>query len=664
MPSRYFHLTFHFFHTNRKIINLHFIRHQSHRPPALHPFCSKISPPNSLYTLRPCDYLARPSCRYRLCLSHLIMSTTPTRSTYNCPICLSPPVSPFAPSCGHVFCYECIAQHLRTRSTCPCCSTYVTLQSILPHPPPCAESPDVTTPDHSSTRPAAAPPAPRLDGRVMGRGADMSARELQGVIERLSRKLKEKEGRGRDGELDLLLDFLQLMRADRQKKIDKLRREVDVLEKDVAEALDERRRISGKDRESAVGIKRKDDKPSSNLVKKRKRVDGHYAVLQNHYFNVVGNCKGLERRQKMRNFSEDVWKLTQFRRFRDRATLLHVARVPNAPCADVFKASNIVSSIEFDRESEFVATAGVTRRIKIFEFGNVLGDIADEHYPVREIATSAKLSWVCWNPYIRHHLASSDYDGFVTLWDVNRGAALREYEEHESRAWSVDYCVPKPTLFASGSDDGRVKVWTTNQRASVLTIDNRGANVCSVKFHPTDKDKIAFGSVDFKVHYYDLRQPKIPLQVFKDHSRAVSYVKFMSDTELVSASVDSTIKLWNLNSMSLERTFTGHMNDKNFVGMSVTSDYIACGSEENTVYCYYKAIQSPFTWYRFSMVNPLTGIETRGGDDSQFVSSVCWCPKNPELLVAANSLGSLKVLALDTGEEGSFSKEVTSEGIQ
>jgi WD40 repeat protein len=35
------------------------------------------------------------------------------------------------------------------------------------------------------------------------------------------------------------------------------------------------------------------------------------------------------------------------------------------------------------------------------------------------------------------------------------------------------------------------------------------------------------------------------------------------------------------------RTFTGHQNQKNFVGMSVAPDgHIACGSEDNTVCLY------------------------------------------------------------------------------
>lgn len=36
------------------------------------------------------------------------------------------------------------------------------------------------------------------------------------------------------------------------------------------------------------------------------------------------------------------------------------------------------------------------------------------------------------------------------------------------------------------------------------------------------------------------------------------------------------------------RTFKGHTNEKNFVGLTVNSEYIACGSETNEVFVYHK----------------------------------------------------------------------------
>lgn len=54
------------------------------------------------------------------------------------------------------------------------------------------------------------------------------------------------------------------------------------------------------------------------------------------------------------------------------------------------------------------------------------------------------------------------------------------------------------------------------------------------------------GSADHHIHYYDLRNISSPLHVFSGHKKAVSYVKFLSDNELASASTDSTLRLWDV----------------------------------------------------------------------------------------------------------------------
>lgn len=149
------------------------------------------------------------------------------------------------------------------------------------------------------------------------------------------------------------------------------------------------------------------------------------------------------------------------------------------------------------------------------------------------------------------------------------------------------------------------------------------------------------GSADHQIHYFDLRNPSKPLFVFRGHRKAVSYVKFLSSNELASASTDSTLRLWDVQTdssvcnhfphfvipggilfvmdwlwsskcafilkmlmlrgrfdmlliLKLDfwlpqiRTFRGHTNEKNFVGLTVNSEYIACGSETNEVFVYHK----------------------------------------------------------------------------
>jgi E3 ubiquitin-protein ligase RFWD2 len=278
-----------------------------------------------------------------------------------------------------------------------------------------------------------------------------------------------------------------------------------------------------------------------------------------------------------------------------------------------------------------------------------------------------------WNKHEKNHIASSDYEGIVTVWDVTTRQvstlpkvsniapirysshefcsvfeflcklrqSLMEYEEHEKRAWSVDFSRTEPSMLVSGSDDCKVKVWCTRQEASVINIDMK-ANICCVKYNPGSSNYIAVGSADHHIHYYDLRNISQPLHVFSGHKKAVSYVKFLSNNELASASTDSTLRLWDVKDNLPVRTFRGHTNEKNFVGLTVNSEYLACGSETNEVYVYHKEITRPVTSHRFGSPDMDDAEEEAG---SYFISAVCWKSDSPTMLTA-NSQGTIKVLVL------------------
>ncbi|KAL6986369.1 hypothetical protein U1Q18_019737 [Sarracenia purpurea var. burkii] len=316
-----------------------------------------------------------------------------------------------------------------------------------------------------------------------------------------------------------------------------------------------------------------------------------------------------------------------------------------------FHSSNVICSLSFDRDQEYFAAAGVSKRIKIFEFQDLFNEAVDIHYPVIEMLNKSKLSCICWNSYIRNYLASTDYDGIVKLWDAGTGQAFSQYIEHNKRAWSVDFSQVDPTKIASGSDDCSVKLWNINERNSTCTIRNI-ANVCCVQFSAHSTNLLAFGSADYKTYCYDLRNVSSPWCILGGHEKAVSYVKFLDSETLVSASTDNTLKIWDLNKTSSTDlstnacilTLKGHTNEKNFVGLSVADGYIACGSETNEVCAYYRSLPMPITSYKFGSIDPTSGKET-DDDNGQFVSSVCW-RKNSDMLVTANSSGCIKVLQM------------------
>ncbi|XP_014668464.1 PREDICTED: E3 ubiquitin-protein ligase RFWD2-like isoform X3 [Priapulus caudatus] len=517
------------------------------------------------------------------------------------------------------------------------------------------------------------PPKSELQEFLSQDCESLELHDINFMLDVLAQKKKQIEADCKEAQNQLLKEFLQEVRSHKQQQLDQLQREIRTIDDDakqVEEVLSTHRQlhdcsmgelpivvnggvasvattsaVAGDQASSLVedGFNtskgEKNNWLNSTMAARRQRVAQHFEDLEQCYLSTrlkefqqgdQTSAEGLE------EFTDSLSKFTRYSSMRPLATLSYAN--------DIYNGSSIVSSIEFDRDCDFFAIAGVTKKIKVFEYGIVIRDVVDMHYPVVEMLCNSKISCVSWSPYYKSTLASSDYEGTVTIWDASIGSSVKSFQEHEKRCWSVDFNRQDPQLLASGSDDAKVKLWSTNMEHSVTSLEAK-ANVCCVKFNPSSRFHLAFGSADHCVHYYDLRNTKQPLCVFKGHRKAVSYAKFVNSEEIVSASTDSQLKLWNVSKSNCLRTFRGHSNEKNFVGLSSDGDYVACGSENNSLYVYYKGLSKHLLTFKFDTVRSVLEKDKKEEDTNEFVSAVCW-RGGSNVMVAANSQGTIKVLEL------------------
>ncbi|CAL9235329.1 unnamed protein product [Arabidopsis halleri] len=622
-----------------------------------------------------------------------------------CPICMQIIKDAFLTACGHSFCYMCIITHLRNKSDCPCCSQHLTNNQLYPNflldkllKKTSARHVSKTASPLDQFREAlqrgcdvSIKEVDNLLSLLAERKRKMeqeeAERNMQILLDFLHCLRKQKVDELNEVQTDLQyikedINAVERHRIDLYRARDRYSVKLRMLGDDPStrnawpheknqsgfnsNSLSIRggnflgnyqnKKVEGKAQGSSHGLPKKDalsgsDSQSLNQstvsMARKKRIHAQFNDLQECYLqkrrqlvdqpnSKQENDKSVVRREGYSNgladFQSVLTTFTRYSRLRVIAEIRH---------GDIFHSANIVSSIEFDRDDELFATAGVSRCIKVFDFSSVVNEPADMQCPIVEMSTRSKLSCLSWNKHEKNHIASSDYEGIVTVWDVTTRQSLMEYEEHEKRAWSVDFSRTEPSMLVSGSDDCKVKVWCTRQEASVLNIDMK-ANICCVKYNPGSSNYIAVGSADHHIHYYDLRNISQPLHVFSGHKKAVSYVKFLSNNELASASTDSTLRLWDVKDNLPVRTFRGHTNEKNFVGLTVNSEYLACGSETNEVYVYHKEITRPVTSHRFGSPDMDDAEEEAG---SYFISAVCWKSDSPTMLTA-NSQGTIKVLVL------------------
>lgn len=623
-----------------------------------------------------------------------------------CPICMQIIKDAFLTACGHSYCYMCIVTHLRNKNDCPCCGHHLTSNHLFPNfllnkllkktsARQLAKNASPFEHLRQALHQGCEVSVKELDGLLSllvekKRKMDQEEAEtnMQILLDFLQclRKQKLEELNEIQADLQYITEDInsvqrnrmELYRA-RERYSVKLKMLVDnptawaptIDRQCIGLTTSSTRNLQGWMDSGDIQNRKADVKPqisshgmqrrhsysgsdsqhmsqSGSTIARKRQVHAQFNDLQECYLQKRRHWARQAHKQGERDtntlsregyhegledFRSVLTTFTRYSRLRVIAELRH---------ADLFHSANIVSSIEFDRDDQLFATAGVSRSIKVFEFSSVVNEPADVHCPIVEMSTLSKLSCLSWNKYTKNHIASSDYEGIVTVWDINTRQSVMEYEEHEKRAWSVDFSRTDPSLLVSGSDDCKVKVWSTKQETSVINIDMK-ANICSVKYNPGSSFHVAVGSADHNIHYYDLRKTSQALHVFSGHRKAVSYVKFLSNSELSSASTDSTLRLWDVKENLPLRTFRGHTNEKNFVGLTVNSEFVACGSETNEVFVYNKAISKPMAWHRFSSSNTVDTDQDEAG--SYFISAVCWKSDSPTVLTA-NSQGTIKVLVL------------------
>jgi E3 ubiquitin-protein ligase RFWD2 len=239
-----------------------------------------------------------------------------------------------------------------------------------------------------------------------------------------------------------------------------------------------------------------------------------------------------------------------------------------------------------------------------------------------------------------------DYDGVVTEYDVERGLAAWERDEHSGRrVWSLDYA-PAAAMAASGSDDGTAHVWDPRAPSAGWATARAGGAVLCVEFDPSGGPRLAVGSADRSAAVYDVRAlGRGPVARMEGHGRAVTYVCWAAaeSAGVVTSAADGTHRLWALEQEATTRevrSYSGHASARSFVGMGVWRDagLIASGSECNQVFVY------DLRWAKPIWVHP---FRLPANAAAGFVSAVAWRQPTQHddagALIAGGSDGALMV---------------------
>ncbi|SGY94154.1 BQ5605_C037g11633 [Microbotryum silenes-dioicae] len=180
-------------------------------------------------------------------------------------------------------------------------------------------------------------------------------------------------------------------------------------------------------------------------------------------------------------------------------------------------------------------------------------------------------------------LVSGSSDNSVRVWETRSARCLAVYTGHRSRVWDVDATQDGERLL-SASGDKTVKVWDWRNEVEaercVTTLEGNHGDVYSARWHPSGQHLVT-GGYDKIVRLFDVESGTI-LKTFTGHSLSISSVMFNPLGNLiVSGSKDSNVRFWDSVSGLCIRTLNAQLGEVTSVDMS--DSYLLTSSRDNSV---------------------------------------------------------------------------------
>ncbi|XP_076921616.1 coatomer subunit beta'-1-like [Bidens hawaiensis] len=226
-------------------------------------------------------------------------------------------------------------------------------------------------------------------------------------------------------------------------------------------------------------------------------------------------------------------------------------------------------------------------------------------------------------------ILTSLYSGTVCIWDYQAQAIAKSFEVTELPVRSAKFVARKQWVVA-GADDMFIRVYNYNTMDKVKVFEAHTDYIRCVAVHPT-LPYILSSSDDMLIKLWDWGKSWYCTQIFEGHSHYVMQVTINpKDTNtFASASLDRTIKIWNLGSPDPNFTLDAHLKGVNCVDYFTGGDkpYLITGSDDHTA--------KVWDYQTKACVQTLEG-------HTHNVSAVCFHPELP-IIITGSEDGTVRI---------------------
>lgn len=200
-------------------------------------------------------------------------------------------------------------------------------------------------------------------------------------------------------------------------------------------------------------------------------------------------------------------------------------------------------------------------------------------------------------------LVSCSADKMVSLWDADKGARLRKFDEHGAIVNCCNVDLRNPNVVVSGSDDCTAILWDIRSKNNQSMFHDYQVTAVAV----TDGGNSVYtGSIDNIIRKWDLRKgggAEAACMTLRGHEDTITGLAVSRDNKmLLSNSMDCSLRAWNIQpfvagvssgdveqgAARYEKLFQGHHHgaEKNLLkcGWNGKMDMVCAGSADRVVH--------------------------------------------------------------------------------
>ena len=231
-------------------------------------------------------------------------------------------------------------------------------------------------------------------------------------------------------------------------------------------------------------------------------------------------------------------------------------------------------------------------------------------------------------------MLASLYSGHVHVWNHESQQLVKSFEVCDVPVRAAKF-VSRKNWIITGSDDMTIRVFNYNTLERVHSFEAHSDYIRSIVVHPT-QPYILTSSDDMLIKLWNWDKNWAHTQVFEGHTHYVMQIVInpKDNNTFASASLDRTVKVWQMGSSSPNFTLEGHEKGVNCVDYCHSGDkpYLISGADDRLV--------------KIWDYQTKTCVQTLDGH-AQNVSSVCYHPELPIIMTGSED-GTMRIWHLNT----------------